>query len=139
MRVVQPHGPGEHVPQMNLRPAVLVRLDERLRDPAVDAVRHRGHRARQKIRGQPAEAVGDGMRSIPRTERHGFGQADRLTVPADVDHHVVADIDAPGVRQSDQIRQRRAVDLLRWIEREEQPPAGVKISGDRRNLRHGKV
>ena len=51
------------------------------------------------------------MRRIVRGDRHRLGGAEQLTHAADVDDHVVADVDAPVVRERDQVGERRTVGL----------------------------
>ena len=82
-------------------------LDERLRRVAVDAAGHRRHRARQRKRGHDAEALGDRVRRVARGDGHRRVGADQAAHAAGVDDDVVADVDAPFVRERDQVGERR--------------------------------
>ena len=61
-------------------------------------------RARQRVRGHDAEALGDRVRRVARRHRHRRVGAEQLAHAADVHDDVVADVDAPVVRERDQVR-----------------------------------
>ncbi len=84
-------------------------------------------RSRQRIRGHVVEALGDRMRRIVGGDRHRRVGADQPAHAADVDDDVVADVDAPVVRERDQVGERRAVGLVRRIELEQQLARLVEI------------
>ena len=73
------------------------------------------------------EALGDRVRRIGRRDRHRRVGADQPAHAAGVDDDVVADVDAPVVRQRDQVGQRRRVGLVRRVELEQQLAGLVEI------------
>ncbi len=96
-------------------------------------------RSRQRKRRQEREALRDRMRRIVRRDRHRRVGADQPAHAADVDDDVVADVDAPVVRQRDQVGQRRAVGLVRRVELEQQLAGLVEILLQRVDFRREEV
>ena len=139
-RLVERDLPGrEQALDVGLRPAPRARFDERLRGVAVHAAGHRRRRARQRKGGEDVEALGDRVRRIVGHHRHRRVGADQAPHAAHVDDDVVADVDAPVVGERDQVRQRRAVRLVRRIELEQQLAGLVEILLERVDFRREEV
>ena len=96
--------------QVGLRPAARARLEQLLRDVAVDAALESA--STDRASGNAVimlEVLRDRTRAALRghRDRHRLARADHLAHAARVDDEVVADVDAPLVRERDEVRQRR--------------------------------